>query len=97
MPRVLDRPTDRVRAVSTAIAQQETQLLKAVAEAREAGEPWEAIGRALGTSRQAAWERFYRAIETLRANQERSDLDEAAAETVAREALAHARRDRRDR
>lgn len=66
MPRTLDRPTDRVRAISTRIAEQQARLLTAVAEARESGESWESIGRALGMSRQAAWQRFYRTVEGIR-------------------------------
>jgi hypothetical protein len=36
----------------------EAQRLKLVAQARSEGCSWEDIGRALGISRQAAWERF---------------------------------------
>ena len=36
----------------------ETKLREAVIAAREAGDPWAAIGFALGTTRQAAQQRF---------------------------------------
>lgn len=36
----------------------DTELHRVVAEARAAGEPWSAIGMALGTTRQAAHQRF---------------------------------------
>ncbi len=63
LPHVIDRRTDRIRTIASAMAQQETRLLEAIAEAREAGQSWDAIGRALGISRQAAWQRFDRAVD----------------------------------
>lgn len=41
----------------------EQRLRGAVADARAAGEPWSLIGMVLGTSRQAAFQRFGRADE----------------------------------
>lgn len=45
-------------AATEALAAAEENLRKVVAEARAAGDSWTVIGAALGTSRQAAHERF---------------------------------------
>ena len=45
-------------AAAEALAAAEENLRKAVAEARAAGHSWTVIGAALGTSKQAAHERF---------------------------------------
>lgn len=61
-PTQLDfRDASHVRAIiaaNEALAAAEESLRKAVAEARAAGESWTVIGAALGTSKQAAHERF---------------------------------------
>ena len=61
-PTQLDfRDASHVRAIiaaNEALAAAEENLRKAVAEARAAGESWTVIGAALGTSKQAAHERF---------------------------------------
>ncbi len=48
----------RIIAANKAVAAAEQELRDAVATAREAGDPWVVIGAALGTSRQAAFQRF---------------------------------------
>lgn len=61
-PAQLDfRDASHVRAIIAAagvLATAEENLRKAVAEARVAGDSWTVIGAALGTSKQAAHERF---------------------------------------
>ena len=61
-PAELDfRDASHVRAIVTAVealSAAEENLRGAVAEARAAGDSWSVIGAALGTSRQAAHERF---------------------------------------
>jgi hypothetical protein len=47
-----------VIAAAEGLAAAEEQLRRAVTEAREAGDSWTAIGAALGTTRQAAQQRF---------------------------------------
>jgi hypothetical protein len=51
----------RIIAASEALAVAEAELRAAVAAARENGDTWDAIGVALGTSRQAAYQRFGKA------------------------------------
>jgi hypothetical protein len=48
----------RIVAAAEGLADAETELRAAVAAAREAGDTWEMIGVALGTSRQAVYQRF---------------------------------------
>ena len=48
----------RIIAAAEACGAAETELRDAVAAARAAGDTWDAIGVALGTSRQAAYQRF---------------------------------------
>lgn len=66
-PTQLDfRDASYVRAIVTAnetLAAAEENLRKAVAEARAAGDSWTVIGVALGTSKQAAHERFRAFVE----------------------------------
>jgi len=61
-PAPLDfRDASHVRAIiatAGALATAEENFRKAVAEARAAGDSWTVIGAALGTSKQAAHERF---------------------------------------
>jgi len=47
-----------IAAAAGALATAEENIRKAVAEARAAGDSWTVIGAALGTSKQAAHERF---------------------------------------
>ena len=48
----------RIIAAQKGVAAAEDELRQAVADARAAGESWTAIGAALGTTRQAAYQRF---------------------------------------
>ena len=48
----------RIIAARKRVAAAEDELRRAVAEARAAGESWTVIGAALGTTRQAAYQRF---------------------------------------
>lgn len=50
----------RILAARKAVADAEQELRDAVHAAREAGDSWTVIGAALGTSRQAAYQRFGR-------------------------------------
>lgn len=52
------RITDLTLAINTANAQLNAELDDAVVEARAAGLSWAVIGMALGTTRQAAQQRF---------------------------------------
>src|SRR4051794_4711549 len=57
-----DDPLDALRGardLKDALSRYEARIAR---EALAAGETWETIGAALGTSRQAAWERLRRAI-----------------------------------
>jgi dihydroxyacetone kinase len=63
---VKPRDASRVRAIiaaSEALAAAEENLRQAVAEARAAGDTWTVIGAALGTTKQAAHERFRSSVE----------------------------------
>ena len=51
-------PLGRVQLLRMIRETAESALTQAVAEAREQGESWDALGRALGVSRQAAHERY---------------------------------------
>ncbi|MEE3066547.1 MAG: hypothetical protein VYA67_21835 [Actinomycetota bacterium] len=48
----------RIIAAAEALDAADDELAAAVAAAREAGDTWDAIGVALGTSRQGAYQRF---------------------------------------
>ena len=50
----------RIIAARQQIAEAENELRAAVRAAREAGDSWTVIGAALGTTRQAAYQRFGR-------------------------------------
>lgn len=50
----------RIVAAREAFAQAEQELRDAVAASREAGDSWAVIGAAMGTTRQAAFQRFGR-------------------------------------
>ncbi len=50
-----------LRAAQDALRNNEAQVEKLVAAAREYGISWRSIGTVLGISKQAAWERFGRA------------------------------------
>lgn len=50
----------RIIAATEAVERSEHELHAAVAAARAAGDTWDAIGAALGVSRQAAYQRFGR-------------------------------------
>ena len=57
-----DDPLDGLRGARDLKDQLSRFEAKLAREALAAGETWETIGAALGTSRQAAWERLRRAI-----------------------------------
>lgn len=50
----------RIIAANEAVESAQDELVSAVAAARAAGDTWDAIGVALGVSRQAAYQRFGR-------------------------------------
>jgi hypothetical protein len=52
----------RIIAANEGVAQAESELRAAVTAARTAGDTWDAIGVALGVSRQAAFQRFGRLV-----------------------------------
>jgi len=52
----------RIIAANEALSAADEELRAAVASARAAGDTWDAIGVALGTSRQAAYQRFGKPI-----------------------------------
>jgi hypothetical protein len=56
-------PAERIRAAAADVRAAGERLLDAVAAAREAGLSYAAVGAALGITRQAAWERFAKAVE----------------------------------
>jgi hypothetical protein len=49
---------DELRINAAGLKQSEDQLQRAINLLRENRVPWSRIGEAIGTSRQAAWERF---------------------------------------
>lgn len=51
-------PFRRIVAAVEAVRQADTELIGAVRQARDAGDSWTAIAVALGTTRQAAQQRF---------------------------------------
>ena len=53
-----DRPLDRVRQARGVERSLDKVLREQVQRARDAGCSWSEVGEALGTSKQAAWERF---------------------------------------
>ncbi|MEJ6537445.1 MAG: hypothetical protein QNL98_09465 [Mycobacterium sp.] len=52
----------RIIAANEALSAADDELRAAVVSARAAGDTWDAIGVALGTSRQAAYQRFGKSI-----------------------------------
>jgi plasmid stabilization system protein ParE len=52
----------RIIAANEALSAADEELRAAVSSARAAGDTWDAIGVALGTSRQAAYQRFGKPI-----------------------------------
>ena len=55
-----ERPLSVVSGIAKGTKAMEAKLREAVNLAREQGASWDEIGKALGVSRQAAWERFAR-------------------------------------
>lgn len=51
-------PADRIQTIGWLRAQLDGEQLAAVEELREAGASWADVGAALGTSREAAWQRY---------------------------------------
>jgi Tfp pilus assembly protein PilF len=56
----------RIIAARSKLAKAEQELRDAVQSARDAGDSWTAIGAALDTTRQAAFQRFGKASQTQR-------------------------------
>jgi len=54
---------DGLREVDQQLHTTETDLKDRIRQARTEGATWAQIGEALGTTRQAAWERFKRVVE----------------------------------
>ncbi|MCV7068291.1 hypothetical protein H7H51_25865 [Mycolicibacterium farcinogenes] len=52
----------RIIAAAKAVTAADAELVAAVKAARDAGDTWDAIGVALGTSRQGAYQRFGKAV-----------------------------------
>lgn len=89
-------PRDPLDALQQ-LARSETEIDRLrdrlVADARRAGASWTEIGKALGVSRQAAWEFFSkRAVERLEANARASGLSEDEAMQLAVEEVRAVRR-----
>lgn len=55
-----ERPLTVVAGIAKGTKAMETTLREAVHLAREQGASWDEVGKALGVTRQAAWERFSR-------------------------------------
>lgn len=53
-----DEPVDRVQVLRMIRDTADSALRHAVPLAMKSGDSWAAVGRALGTTRQAAWERY---------------------------------------
>ena len=54
--------TEDLRVAQRAAEEAESNLVAAIANMRRRGWSWQRIGEVLGTSRQAAWERFHRRV-----------------------------------
>ena len=78
-----DQPLSRIVAVQALGDQTSAMLSAAVADARQAGITWQQVGAALGTSRQAAFQRFNRSIMA-------ADSDEGLADPADGVAIARA-------
>jgi len=52
-----------LRVAQRAAEEAESNLVAAIANMRRRGWSWQRVGEVLGTSRQAAWERFHRRVE----------------------------------
>jgi hypothetical protein len=52
---------DRLQTIAAVRQMIEAEAAHAVHELRDSGATWDAIGQALGTSRQGAWDRYTRA------------------------------------
>ena len=79
---------DSIRAALLQRADADAVLAAAVDEARESGLTWQAIGDALGTSRQAAFQRFGRPIDP-RTGATMNTIPQPRAAERAAEAFAH--------
>ena len=53
-------PLERISQLHDLSAEVDRALRLAIEQARESGHSWAAIGRAMGMSKQSAWERFGR-------------------------------------
>ncbi|WP_419862981.1 hypothetical protein [Candidatus Poriferisodalis sp.] len=96
------KPIDALRELVRAIDECDELKRETVAAAREAGATWEAIGRALGITRQSAWALYSADAAALSADlaesaTRNSDLSEDEAADIAVEAVRQVRRARRAR
>ena len=96
------KPIDALRELVRAIDECDELKRETVAAAREAGATWEAIGSALGITRQSAWALYSADAAALSADLAESaarntDLSEDEAADIAVEAVRQVRRARRAR
>lgn len=96
------KPIDALRELVRAIDECDELKRETVAAAREAGATWEAIGGALGITRQSAWALYSADAAALSADLAESaarntDLSEDEAADIAVEAVRQVRRARRAR
>lgn len=94
------KPIDALRELVRAIDECDELKRETVAAAREAGATWEAIGKALGTTRQSAWALYSADAAALSADlaanaARNSDLSEDEAADIAVEAVRQVRGARR--
>ena len=96
------RPIDALRELVRAVDECDELKRETVAAAREAGATWEAIGGALGITRQSAWALYSADAAALSADlaanaAQNTDLSEDEAADIAVEAVRQVRRTRRAR
>jgi hypothetical protein len=91
-------PLERLRAVREEEQRLGGEKLRLIGLARRQGASWAVIGKALGMSKQAAWEQYRAEITAmLDRMRDRADWTEDEAMEIARQELAAVRRDRRER
>lgn len=95
--RLSANPVEALRELSRAAAEFDDLKRAKVAEARSAGASWDAIGEALGVTRQSAWALYSADIRAKLADAADSDLSEDEAGDIAVEEVRAVRRARRQR